>query len=232
MGGKSSKSPPPPPKGTVNAQDKAILDLKNSRDRLRRYQNNLSVSEAKLKSRALAYMKEGRKDLALMVLKFRKKKMKESENVEGQLLKVMEMVQSINWQSSQSSVLKSLQQGKEMLKKMHEEMSVDDVIELMDDINEEIDKESRIGEILGRGVSLDTVDDEDCLRDIEDMARSMGLVDDSSSVLDMPDAPKHKVETFELPDVPKGAVGDAEEEGKIEEAEREEERNVRVATPG
>ena len=58
-----------------------------------------------------------------MVLRFRKKKMKESDNVEAQLLKVLEMVGSINWQEEQGLLMESLKKGKDMLKSMHEQMS-------------------------------------------------------------------------------------------------------------
>ncbi|GMI43829.1 hypothetical protein TrCOL_g4038 [Triparma columacea] len=162
-------------------------------------------------------MKEGRKDRALLVLRFRKKKLKESDAVSAQLLRVLEMVSTINWQTEQASILSSLAKGKDMLKKMHEEYSVDDVMDLMEEIQEQNENESRIGEILGRGVSLDTVDDEECMGELEEMEREMGIGREDEKEeevkgeeIDMPDAPMGML--TDMPEVPKGRVGEKERE--------------------
>jgi hypothetical protein len=65
MGGKNSKSSSSSSSANqssnkISQQDKAVLDLKNSRDRLRRYRNKLEIDEKRLADKAKMYMKEGR----------------------------------------------------------------------------------------------------------------------------------------------------------------------------
>ena len=195
-------------------------ERKRKRERKRRERTtHLTLVPTPLKTRSSL-----RKDRALLVLRFRKKKLKESDLVSAQLLRVLEMVSTINWQTEQASILSSLAKGKDMLKKMHEEYSVDDVMDLMEEIHEQNENESRIGEILGRGVSLDTVDDEECMGELEEMEREMGISSSSYKIqegkgeeIDMPDAPMGML--TDMPEVPKGRVGEKEsEKGESREA--------------
>jgi len=101
----------------------------------------------------------------------------------------------------------------------------------MDDIREEQFVERDIGDILGRGVSLDTIDDEECMRDVEDMEREMGLKgekEEEEEVVEvevgLPDVPTAKPGDLVFPDAPMGEVG--------VQGEKEEERTERVPVSG
>ena len=120
MGPKSSKPSSPPPLGTVTSQDRAVLDLKNTRDRLSKYSKTLSLASDRLLLKAKALNKQGKKDRAVMLLKLRKRKAAELSNVESQLLQVLQMVETLQWSTEQERVVKALREGKDALRQMHD----------------------------------------------------------------------------------------------------------------
>ena len=153
MGGMSSKSKaaPPrkaPPGGEISQMDRAVLDLKNARDRLQRYRKKLEQDDAKLVAQAKKAKEAGRKEQALGILRLRKYKQAQASSCEDQLLNVLQMVETIDSKQNESQVLSALAAGKDTLKKMHQETTVDDVLELMDAVTEEIQVEREITEIL------------------------------------------------------------------------------------
>jgi charged multivesicular body protein 6 len=165
MGGFSSKSAsankkPPTGTGTISSVDRAVLDLKNARDRLSRYKKKLELDEAKLVARAKREKEAGRTKTALNLLRLRKIKHNEVDLVEGQLLNVLQMVGTIDSKQNEAQVLEALKTGKDTLQKMHEETTVDDVLDLMDQIQEQNEVEREISDILaGTPTSLSVQDE-------------------------------------------------------------------------
>ena len=139
--------------------DRATLDLKNSRDKLSKYKKKLEQDEAKILARAKKAKEAGQTKTALNLLRLRKMKLREVENVEGQLLNVMQMVQTIDSKQNETQVLAAMAKGKDTLKKMHEETTVDDVLDLMDQIQEQNEVEREISNILQDAPTL-SVEDE------------------------------------------------------------------------
>ena len=66
------KSPPP----SVNDRDRAMLDLKRARDKLRRFRVKLETDSGALEERAKCFIREKKTDKAMFVLKLKKFKMK------------------------------------------------------------------------------------------------------------------------------------------------------------
>lgn len=138
------------------------MDLKNSRDRLNRYKAKLERDNEKLKIRAKELNSQGKKSTALNLLKLRKYKIKEVDRVDAQLMTIFQMVEQIQSKENEVEVLAAMRSGKNALNKLHEETSIEDVLQLMDEVQEENEVEKEISEILGSG-SADalTSDEED-----------------------------------------------------------------------
>jgi charged multivesicular body protein 6 len=145
--------------GTISATDRAMLDLKNSRDKLTKYKNQLEQDETKLVARAKAAKAKGDTKNALMLLKIRKIKLREVETVEGQLLNVLQLVQTIDSTQNTAQMLAAMKQGKETLKRMHEETTVDDILDLMDEIQEQHELEREMNQVFENVPEL-SVEDE------------------------------------------------------------------------
>ena len=125
-----------PQKVNVSSKDKAILDLKNARDRLKKYQNRLEKDQLILHGQAVALVQKKKPDRAKLLLQLKKVKEKQMKRANGQLLKVMEMVESVEWESQQLQIFEGLKAGNAVLDAIHTEMSIDAVEALMEDTQE------------------------------------------------------------------------------------------------
>jgi charged multivesicular body protein 6 len=206
MGGASSKvdgsgaTTKKAPGGTISNVDRTILDLKNARDRLKRYKERLELDEQKLVSRAKAAKDAGQTKTALNLLRLRKYKQNEVTAVESQLLNVLQMVQTIDSKQNETQVLDALRVGKETLQKMHEEVTIDDVVRLMDDIAEENEVEREISDILAAVPGLSAEDENAVEAELEALAQEMQT--NSMSIPTAPiDVPIPNVPSHKLPEV-------------------------------
>lgn len=132
----------------ISEYDRAILDLKNARDRLQRYRTKLETEDAKLLEQAKAAKAARKTTRALGLLRLRKYKTEQAKGVEEQLLNVLTMVETIDSKQNEKAVLEAMKVGKDSLQKMHQETTVEDVLKLMDDIAEEHAVEQEITNIL------------------------------------------------------------------------------------
>jgi len=161
-------------KGGITAQDRAVLDLKNARDKLRRFQAKLDAESDLLTKRAAQLLRDGKKDRALLTLKFRRFRQDKANAVDGQLLRLEDMVSAIRWEERQSEVVTALREGNEALKSLHEDMG--DVSALMDETRDQLEMEREVSALL----SGETTDDSDLLAELDAMA---------APALDLPAAP-------------------------------------------
>lgn len=93
----------------------------------------------KLTAEAKQLVVQQKKDRALLVLKFRKFKENELQQIDGKLLSVMEMIENVEWEYANMEVLKALQSGNAALNKLHDAMSVDDVAQLLEETQDAIE---------------------------------------------------------------------------------------------
>lgn len=214
MGGLSSK-----PKKVATPQisdiDRATLDLKNARDRLHRYRKKLEHDDAKLVMQAKKARDAGKKQQALGLLRLRKYKQAQATNCENQLLNVLQMVETIDSKQNEKQVLSALAAGKDTLKKIHEERTVDDVLDLMDAVREEIEVEQEINQILEGVPTLSPADEEAVAVELEALAAEMNGTPAQAAVLDnLPVAPNTKLPSLKVPE------------------KKEPQKETRVAVPG
>ena len=163
----------------ISATDRATLDLKNARDKLQRYKMKLEQDDSRIVARAKKAKVDGNTKAALNLLKVRKMKTREVESVEQQLLTVLQMVQTINSKQNEVQVLKAMKEGKDTLQKMHEETTVEDVLTLMDDIQEQNELENEINDILQNSPHSLSMEDEEAVEaELEAlMMMGVGIVD-------------------------------------------------------
>jgi hypothetical protein len=121
------------------------------------------VDTAKLTAQCKALMKAGKKDRAILMLKLRKQKEAEFVKADAQVLNLEELIGTIEWEKQQQEVIEGLAIGNATLKKMHEQMSVEDVEKLMEETSEAQDMVNEISELLASGSS---VDESECLEEL------------------------------------------------------------------
>ena len=198
MGGTQSKKKgtrktvPQQKGGTITAIDRATLDLKNSRDRLSRYRAKLDRDAEKLATRAKTLHGEGKSKQALQLMRLRKNKLQEVDRVEQQLLSVLQLVDKISEKQNEQEVIVAMKRGKDALQNMHDQMGIDDILNLMDDIRDQDDVEKQINEALGQDIVSADLDDEAVLAELNQLEEELRLESEVSSTeveVNMPDVP-------------------------------------------
>jgi len=106
----------------ISAQDRAILDLKNQRDRLHQYQKRIIV----LTDRETAIAKEClvRNDRRRALLALRRKKYQESllAKTDAQLAQLEQLTSQVEFALVQKDIVFGLQQGTKVLQAIHKEV--------------------------------------------------------------------------------------------------------------
>merc|ERR1719229_870481 len=146
-------------------------------------------------------LKQKKRDKAKLCLRKKKYQQNLLEKARNQLLNIEQLIEEVESAEMQQEVLKAMQTGTDLLQKINNEMSLEEVEQLMDDTAEAIQYQQELNEILSQ--SLTDVDDEEVLEElaqIEQMeADQMGL---------------------EMPDVPNKPI--KEEQVNVEEEDEEE----------
>lgn len=182
MGGIHSRSSKSKPKaqnkgGTITPIDRATLDLKISRDRLSIYRSKLALDCENLTTRAKTLHLEGKTKAALQLLRLRKYKLQEADRVEEQLLTVLRLVDKIAEKQNEQEVVTALTIGTDALQKMHDEMGIEDILDLMDKVRDQSEVEKRINEVLGRGgmTVAEELAEEEVLEELEKLEEEVRL---------------------------------------------------------
>ncbi|OWK14631.1 CHMP6 [Cervus elaphus hippelaphus] len=173
----------------VTEQDKAILQLKQQRDKLKQYQKRITQQLEREREIARQLLRDGRKERAKLLLKkkrYREQLLDKTENqitsletmvqsieftqiemkvIEGlkignECLNKMHQVQSIEFTQIEMKVIEGLKIGNECLNKMHQVMSIEEVERILDETQEAVDYQRQIDELLAGSF---TQEDEDAI---------------------------------------------------------------------
>ncbi|KAK1925786.1 Snf7-domain-containing protein [Papiliotrema laurentii] len=132
----------------ITAHDRAVLDLKLQRDKMKQYQKRIQVVLDKEQEIARQALKDGNKRRALTALRQRKYQESLLSKTDAQLQTLQELVSSIEFTQIQATVMHGLSMGNEVLKQLHKEVSLDKVDRLMDETREGIEYQREIDEAL------------------------------------------------------------------------------------
>ncbi|KAK0456683.1 Snf7 family [Armillaria borealis] len=163
----------------ITPQDRAILDLKLQRDKLRQYQKKIQVILDREHAIAKEHLAAGRKDRAVVALR--------QQKTDGQLENLEQLVASIEFSLIEVSVVHGLKQGNDVLKEIHKELNVEQVEKLLEESHEAREYQKEIGELLANQLSLD---DEDAVQAelLELQAEALGVPSQTPPVV-LPDVP-------------------------------------------
>jgi len=186
----------------ISAQDRAILDLKIQRDKLRQYQKRITTVTDRETEIARECLRNGNKEKALLAL--RRKKYQESllAKTDQQLAQLQALTSDVEFALVQKDVLFGLQQGTAVLKEIHKEMGGLDKVEMILSESEEAQAyQQEINEMLSGKMSNE---DED---EVEDELQALEQAEKQKHQL--PDAPS--VTSGELPNAPQGEIQKSKE---------------------
>ncbi|XP_056431778.1 charged multivesicular body protein 6-like [Gadus chalcogrammus] len=174
----------------ITEQDRAILQLKQQRDKLKQYQRRITLQLEKERLLAKQLLKDGRKEKALVLLKKKRYQDQLLEKTDNQISNLERMVQDIEFTQIELKVIEGLKVGNDCLKSMHEVMSIEDVERIMDETQEAIEYQRQIDELLAG--TLTQEDEESVLAELRALTQE--------EEVQLPDVP-----TDPLPEVPEAA---------------------------
>lgn len=189
----------------VTEQDKAVLQLKQQRDKLRQYQKRINLQLEKERAVAKQLLKDGKKDKALLLLKKKKYQEQLLDKTENQISNLEQMVQDLEFAQIEMKVLEGLKVGNECLKKMHEVMSIEEVERIMDETQDAVEYQRQIDEMLAGTFTQE--DEDDILAELEAI---------TEGDMELPAVPSD-----ELPEVPEAKEDKPEREKVKKKPERE-----------
>ncbi|MCJ8739304.1 hypothetical protein PDJAM_G00045630 [Pangasius djambal] len=149
----------------VTEQDRAILQLKQQRDKLKQYQRKLTVQLEKERLLAKQLLKDGKKERALLLLKKKRYQDQLLGKTETQISNLERMVQDLEFAQIEVKVLEGLKVGNDCLKKMHEALSIEEVERIMEETQDAIEYQKQIDEMLAGSLSQE--DEEAVLAELE-----------------------------------------------------------------
>ncbi|EFX76820.1 hypothetical protein DAPPUDRAFT_213835 [Daphnia pulex] len=175
----------------ITEQDKAVLQLKQQRDKLKQYQKKILSVIEKDKELARKLLREGKKERAKLLLKKKRYQEQLVEKTDKQLDTVEQLVHDLEYAQVEMEVLNSLKTGNESLKEVHKLFSIEDIEQIMEETKEGIEKQKEIDEILA-GV-LTAEDEEAVDMEFAEIIRQ-----------NLPDVPvsDSNISEVELPSVP------------------------------
>lgn len=174
----------------VTEQDKAILQLKQQRDKLKQYQKRVENLLEKDRLLARKLLQDGKKERAKLIL--RKKKFQEQllEKTDGQLENLQRLVHDLEFAQIELQVLDGLKAGNEALKKVHDVINVEEVERILEETREGVEKQREIDELLSGALSAD--DEESVEAELAEIIKES-----------LPNVPeREEEEELELPNVP------------------------------
>ncbi|KAL2872189.1 ESCRT-III subunit protein VPS20 [Aspergillus lucknowensis] len=178
----------------ISAQDRAILNMKNQRDKLHQYQKRITV----LTDRETGIAKEclARDDRKRALLALRRKKYQESllAKTDAQLAQLEQLTTQVEFALVQKDVLFGLQQGTKVLQTIRKEMGgIEGVEKLMGENEEARAYQEEISQMLAGHLS--NQDEDEVEDELEALRREVqGPVDLPTAPIGLPSGGKQEPE--------------------------------------
>ncbi|KAI9479624.1 Snf7 family [Zychaea mexicana] len=198
-------------KNKITSRDRAILDLKLQRDKLKKYQKGINAVLEKEVQVARTALSQGNKKKALLALKKKKYQEQLLEKTDQQLVNLEELTQSIEYAVVEKQVLDGLKNGNSVLKEIHKEMSLEAVERLMDDTADAIAYQNEIDEMLSGQITSE--DEEEILQELESLQQQ----ELEAQLPEIPDKPIPGTERKEEDNLPKVPTHTPKEQEKVKQ---------------
>ena len=120
----------------INQEERALLDCKLCRDKIKKYIKSLEQKASQKKEKAKEALKNKNRDKAKLYMRQSKMYQEQIKASDGQLDMIETQITQIESAQSQKDVFTVLKEGNNVLKKLQEEVNVEKLEEISDDLNE------------------------------------------------------------------------------------------------
>lgn len=135
----------------ITAQDKAIFQMKQQRDKLKQYQRRINGIIERQTNSARDALKQGDKDKAKFYLKSKKHQQSIISRTYDQLENLENLLGTIEFKLIEKDVLYGLNEGNKVLTKLNNEMSTEKIDKILDALEDEKLRVDEVSDLLGAG---------------------------------------------------------------------------------
>ncbi|KAK0076103.1 hypothetical protein PV325_005857 [Microctonus aethiopoides] len=187
------------PQSRVTEHDKAVLQLKQTRDKIKQYQKRIEQSIEKDREIAKKLLQNGRKDRALSLL--RKKKFQEQVlfKTDSQLENLEKMVHDLEFAQVEARVIDGLKIGNVALKTLHDILNIDDIEKVMDETREGIEKQQELDNLLSGVLTEEDEDEAEAELDALLAEEFKESAPEVPTEVSLPDVPEDEIEKKKKP---------------------------------
>lgn len=164
----------------ISNEDKAIAELKITRDKVKRYERKLDSNIGSCKSAVKECIHNKSKEKALLALRKQKYLEKALGNTRNELLNLEQLINDVENAQIQRDIYGALKEGNEFLKNINQQLTIDDVEKLMEETHEAIQYQQEVSEALSRQGFTENQDD--LLEELEKLDEAEALEYDLPSV--------------------------------------------------
>ena len=143
----------------INQEEKALLDCKITRDKIKTYIKRLERNANLKKEKAKDALRAKNKDRAKYNLKLSKMYQEQIKTADAQLTMLEEQIANIEQATTQRDAMKVLEKGNEVLKNLQSECNIEKWEKLSEDMQDMKDQQDEINQFF-RDRNMDDVDDD------------------------------------------------------------------------
>jgi len=137
----------------ITDHDRAVLQMKQQRDTLKRYQQRVEKLLEKERELAKKLLSENKREKAKLLLRKKKYQTEQLERTEASLDTIEKLIQDLEYAQIEAKVIEGLKVGNVALKKANELLNVEQIEQLLDETKEGIDKQREISDLLSGALS-------------------------------------------------------------------------------
>ena len=183
MGSLCDKSETP----KINNEEKAILDCKLARDKIKTYIKRLERNANLKKEKAKESLRAKNKDRAKYNLKLSKMYQEQIKTADSQLTMLEEQISNIEQATTQRDAMKVLEKGNEVLKNLQSECNIEKWEKISEDMQDIKDQQDEINQFF-RDRNMDDVDD-----DVEEEMNKLMESENNDIENELPSANKNDI---------------------------------------
>ena len=168
--------------------EKAILDCKSCRDRIKKYIKSLEQKEEKSMNKVKELLQKKQRDRAKLYLKQKKLFAEQTKIADGQLEMINQQITNIESTTNMKQCVDVLNKGNTVLKQLQQEGSIEHWENIRDDLEDLKERDKEIGDFFKeKGVDQEELD-EQCDEELNKL-----LVEIHGNDIDLPNVPKEQI---------------------------------------
>ncbi|KAI8492686.1 Charged multivesicular body protein 6 [Branchiostoma belcheri] len=164
----------------ITEQDKAVLQLKQQRDKLKQYQKKIQANLDREREVAKRLLKDGKKDKAKLLLKKKRYQENMLQKTDNQIDQVEKMVDDLEFASIEMKIL-----------------SLENVEKILDETQEAVEYQREIDDLLAGGILTDE-DEEAVLAELDEITK-VDLPQVPDEDVSLPEVPRDRIPEAEAP---------------------------------